>query len=138
MSFWKASNNNIEYTPESLKQAAIEYFDWADKSPLKEAKAFAYQGDSWIEELDKARAFTHKGLAVFLGMSSAQLNKLRDDIQFIPVMEWIDDVIWTQKFELAAADLLNANMISKDLGLVDKKQVEGGMIVQISSDDANL
>lgn len=138
MSFWKNPQKKTLPSPEELRAAAVEYFDWADGSPLKEAKAFAFQGASWTEDLDKARVFTHKGLAVFVGITSSQLAKLRDNLDYLGVIDWIDDVIWTQKFELAAADLLNAGMISKDLGLIDKKSVEGGLIVQISSDDANL
>ena len=33
----------------------------------------------------------------------------------------IDSIIRTQKFEGAAADLFNANIISRDLGLVDRQ-----------------
>lgn len=138
MTFWKTPPAEKIPSPEELRSGAVEYFDWATTATLKEAKAFAYQGASWVEELDKARPFTERGLAVFLGLTSSRLAMFRSDIDYITVMEWIDDVIWTQKFELAAADLLNANMISKDLGLVDKKQVEGGLIVQIDAGDANL
>lgn len=136
--FWNTREVAGINTPEDLRASAIEYFDWAHDAPLSEAKAFAYQGSSWVESLDKARVFTIKGLAVFIGVPSTELEALRSNAAFVSVMQWIDDVIYTQKFELGAADLVNATMISKDLGLVDKKSVEGGFIVQIGSDDADL
>ena len=34
-------------------------------------------------------------------------------------------IIKTQKFEGAAAELLNANIIARDLGLADKKELGG-------------
>ena len=47
--------------------------------------------------------------------------------QYAEVSNAIADHIRTQKFEGASADLLNAGIISKDLGLVDKKQIEGNL-----------
>ena len=37
----------------------------------------------------------------------------------------VDQIIYTQKFEGAAADLLNANLISRELGLADKQEHTG-------------
>jgi hypothetical protein len=35
----------------------------------------------------------------------------------------VEDAIFRQKFEGASADLLNANIIARDLGLADKKDL---------------
>lgn len=136
--FWNDRETAGIDSPQALKASAIEYFDWAHEAPLYESKAFSFQGSSWDHEVVKARVFTIKGLAVFIGVPSGELEALRSNAEFAPVMSWIDDVIYTQKFELAAADLINAGMISKDLGLVDKKAIEGGFIVHIGGDEADL
>ncbi len=39
------------------------------------------------------------------------------------VITRIKETIFTQKFEGASADLLNANIIARDLGLADKKDI---------------
>ncbi len=39
----------------------------------------------------------------------------------------IDNVIRSQKFAGAAADLLNANIIARDLGLKDQKELSGNV-----------
>ena len=123
--FWHSPQRAGITSPEELRSAAIEYFDWATSANLREAKAFAFQGSSWVEDIDKARAFTFKGMCIFIGVSTHKVRKLADDPEYAEVLAWIDDVIFTQKFELAAAELLNANFISKDLGLVDKSEISG-------------
>ena len=47
----------------------------------------------------------------------------KDD--FSAVTTRIEDIIYEQKFTGAAADLLNPNIIARDLGLADKKEVSG-------------
>lgn len=53
----------------------------------------------------------------------------------------IDDVIRSQKFAGAAADLLNANIIARDLGLADKSELtgrDGGPIETKETSDRDL
>ena len=45
-----------------------------------------------------------------------------------------ESVIRSQKFAGAAADLLNANIIARDLGLAEKKQVESKSTVKVAAD----
>ena len=40
-------------------------------------------------------------------------------------MEWAEAVIYRQKFEGAAADMLNQAIIARELGLVDRKEMTG-------------
>ena len=42
------------------------------------------------------------------------------DKDFITIIAEIDEIIYNQKYSGAAADLLNANIIARDLSLVDK------------------
>jgi len=39
------------------------------------------------------------------------------------VIAWAENVIYRQKFEGASADMLNPNIIARDLGLADKKDL---------------
>jgi hypothetical protein len=45
--------------------------------------------------------------------------------EFHGVVTRVKDIIYTQKFEGASAGLLNPNIIARDLGLADKKVVDG-------------
>jgi len=48
-------------------------------------------------------------------------RKTRSDLS--EVIAWAENVIYRQKFEGASADMLNPNIISRDLGLADKKDL---------------
>lgn len=64
----------------------------------------------------------------------------RDRSDLIPIITRAERVIYKQKFEGASADLLNANIISRDLGLANKTELtgkDGGAIaVKDASEDA--
>lgn len=121
--FWKArakhGRDKIFETEIVLWEAACEYFDWVEANPLYEDKVFAYQGEIKHEPAAKMRAMTLDGLYIFLDInrSTWDLYRKRDD--FIAVITRIENIIRTQKFEGASADLLNANIIARDLGLRD-------------------
>lgn len=133
--FWRARKSHGRpkkfTTPKKLMKAAEEYFQWMDENPLFEQKVFSYQGDLKYAELAKMRAYTIVGLCVFIGVTRNYLTDLRDGLDldtdqgkdFSRVISTIEDIIYTQKFEGAAADLLNANIIARELGLADKKEL---------------
>lgn len=111
-----------KYTPELLQEKAIEYFKWAEENPLKEEKAFA----SGTITVAKLRAMSVKAFCLFAGIDRQTFinyTKTPGYESFFGISEWITDVIFTQKFEGASADLLNSSIIARDLGLVDKKDI---------------
>jgi hypothetical protein len=127
--FWKARSshgrNPIFASPDALWEAACEYFEWIEANPLWEAKAFAHQGVVTIERLPKMRAMTLGGLCLFLDIGRRTWDEYAGREDFLPVTRAIDAVIRDQKFSGAAADLLNANIIARDLGLADKSEFSG-------------
>ncbi len=140
--FWKVRSSHgrrpIFASPDALWDAAVEYFEWVDKNPLKEAQAFAYQGKVTVEELPKMRAMTVGGLCLFIDISQQAFSEYRDREGFGEITSRIDAVIRTQKFEGASAGLLNPNIIARDLGLAEKSEVSGGVTLTVAPDDANL
>lgn len=112
-------------TAEEVWAAAVEAFDWLVAHPLKEEVLFHHQGHVTRTTAKKMRAFTWAGVAMLMGMSENGLKRYRDVPAFAEVMEWIESVIRTQKFEGAAANMLNASIITRDLGLADKREVSG-------------
>jgi hypothetical protein len=126
----KHGQEKLFKTPELLWEAACEYFQWCENNPLYETKAFAYQGEIVTEELPKMRAMTMGGLCLYLGVNEAYFRQfkaglLEGETDFSTVIANIETVIYTQKFQGAAADLLNANIIARDLGLADKSELTG-------------
>lgn len=124
--FWKARSSHgrdpIFESPEKLWEAAQEYFEWVDKHPLKAAELVKFQGNAKVKKVPKMRAMTLDGLQLFLDISHETWRQYSERNDFIAVTTRIDKIIRTQKFEGAASELLNANIIARDLGLVDKQE----------------
>lgn len=124
-------------TPQEFLTAVAEYFQWCENNPIQDEQVNVWQGQVIRTELNKTRAFTKTGLASFLGIPASRLEayRRRDDESWTEVVELIEQVIYTQKFENAAAGLLNASIISRDLGLSDRKEVGGiaGQPLEVSA-----
>jgi hypothetical protein len=129
--FWKARSKHgrgkIFSTPEILWQAACEYFKWVEENPLK--KTIVYQGAVSEETESLMRAMTIEGLCIFLDVPTQTFlnycDKENDSYKdFFEITTRIREIIRTQKFEGASAGMLNPNIIARDLGLVDKKEVD--------------
>lgn len=127
--FWKARTSHgrkkLFSSADALWDACIEYFQWVEDNPLYEMKAFSFQGIVTQEPIPKMRAMTISGLCIFLDITDRTWREWRDDEDFSPIITRVEKIIYTQKFEGASADLLNANIIARDLGLADKKEVKG-------------
>lgn len=139
--FWKQRSSHgrkpIFATPDDLEAACAEYFEWAEANPLFEAQAFAYQGVVTMQPVAKMRAMTVAGLCIFLDISQQAFGEYRDREGFGEVTARVDDIIRTQKFAGAAAGLLNANIIARDLGLADKSELTGKDGGPIATDNAH-
>lgn len=131
--FWKVrtkhGRDKLFESPDILWSACCEYFEWVEKNPLMEAKAFSFQGASWIENVPKMRAMTIDGLCIFLDIANStwhawKADKSDSNKDFSEVVTRVESVIRSQKFAGAAADLLNANIIARDLGLTDKSELD--------------
>lgn len=130
--FWKLRSKHgrdkLFTTPELLWESACEYFDWCDENPLKEDKLFHYQGTVTSQSVGKLRAYTLTGLCLYLDCSTEYFRHFEennnDSKDFMPVITRIRETIYEQKFTGASADLLNANIIARDLGLIDKKDIQ--------------
>lgn len=127
--FWEARSSHgrapIFAKPDELWTAAAEYFAWVEANPLYEDKIFAYQGVTTHESAAKMRAMTLSGLCIFLDIGRRTWDDYAANEDFLPVTESIAEIIRTQKFQGAAADLLNPNIIARDLGLADKQEHSG-------------
>lgn len=121
--FWKMRSshgrNPIFKEPEELLKASYEYFEWVVSTPLVEAKPFAYEGRITMANVPKMRAMTLEGLCIFLDVSRKTWDNYHAKDDFLPVTSHIKDIIYNQKFTGAAANLLNSNIIARDLGLRD-------------------
>lgn len=124
--YWKLAKgwgvgNDAAYTPEELWNKACDYFDWVEKNPLKEQKVF---GSGLRMNVSKMRAMSQKAFCIFAQISSTTFDNYHADEAYLGITARIKDIIFTQKFEGAAADLVNPNIIARELGLAEKVQTE--------------
>lgn len=122
--FWKARSTHgrkpIFATPDALWNACVEYFEWVEANPLWEDSVTTYKGKVTHEPVRKMRAMTIGGLCIFVDIVRSTWDEYKGREGFADVITRAEQVIRAQKFEGAAADLLNANIIARDLGLSEK------------------
>jgi hypothetical protein len=132
--FWKNRSvhgrEKLFKTPELLWQAAQEYFNWVDGHPWY--KVSAIKSGDFAKEMVKepvARPYTITGFLIYCDASESYWRKFKATENlpedFFTVIERIEQIIYTQKFEGAAVGAFNANIIARDLGLVEKGELTG-------------
>lgn len=127
--FWLARSScgpkPIFDDPNDLWEACQEYLAWVEDNPLYETKGFAFQGAVTKETFPKMRAMTIGGLCIFLDIARStwdEWKKNRADLS--EIITRVEEIIRDQKFTGAAADLLNPNIIARELGLADKSDTK--------------
>lgn len=130
--FWelrsKHGRDKLFATPDLMWKAACEYFQWCVDNPLyasEVVKSGANAGKAF--KVPVQRAFTLQGICSYMGCSASYFRAFKStaseaDKDFLTVIEAIEDIIYRQQFEGAAAGLLNANIIARALGLSDKTE----------------
>lgn len=114
--------------PEQFFLRCMGYFAWLHENPLEDAHVSAYQGEVNVTPIAKMRVPTWWGLALYVGCNPRDLTGIlqgRYCKHLHDVMIKVDSVMRAIKFEGAAAGLLNANLIARDLGIADKTELTG-------------
>jgi hypothetical protein len=111
---------------DDLWTACVEYFEWVDANPLYSDQLVTFQGKATHEPVAKMRAMTLAGLCLFLDITTKAWRLWKANRQDLSeTIERVEMVLYAQKFAGAAADLLNANIIARDLGIADKSELMG-------------
>lgn len=115
-------------TSAQIWAGALGYFQWCIDNPILQKIALS-DGDSTrsVKVVPKMRAMTLEGLSVHLGITHRTWNNYAKMPEFELICQEIETIIFEQKFTGAAAGELNANIISRHLGL--------GEVVKLSSKD---
>lgn len=139
----KHGRDKLFESPQLLWESACEYFQHCDDNPLIEVD---YKGGFATKvEIPRPRAYTLQGLCLYLNCNVGYFNELDKTLKerkdetsadFSAVITRIRETIFAQKFEGAAAGIFNSNIIARELGLADKKEVESKTItVEVPEDD---
>ncbi|QXV80767.1 terminase small subunit [Veterinaerplatzvirus Jeanpiccard] len=112
---------NRKYTPEEVFDFAVRYFSWAEGEAIKAIETAAFRGVVSESLVHKPRVFTLTGLALFMGVNINRFARWRAEAGYSDVMEFIDNVIYEQKYQLCVAGIINSTIVGKELG-IDKPQ----------------
>ena len=124
--YWKiakgfAKGNPPAYKPLPLYEKALEFLQWLEANPLKEEKVFS---NGKKLKVSKMRAPTISGFCIFAGIDTSTFNRYENHKSkaYRNITSKIKEIFFAIKLEGSAADLLNPNIIARELGLVDKSE----------------
>ena len=128
--FWelrsKHGRDMLFTSPELMWEAACEYFTWCQDNPWYKTDFRGKDADE--VSIPTERPFTLQGLCRYLDCSTSYFREFKSNPpkgskDFLTVITRIEETIYQQKFEGAAVGAFNANIIARDLGLVDKQEL---------------
>jgi hypothetical protein len=121
-------HKNIE-TPEILWDLFLDFKEWLKNNPIQRNE-FSSRMES-IVSIPMERPLTWSrfdcyvnDLGIITDLEDYRLNTDSRYSDFKGVITRINKEMYSDKFEGASAGIYNANIIAKDLGLVDKQQTE--------------
>lgn len=126
----------FKFTPDEFEAAWEEYFRWCDENPWMKNEAVK-SGDSagMIIQVPTPRPYSEMGFIAYHGLGENYLNQLSKSVetgeteekrQLSWVLTRMRAKCRAQKFEGATVGAFNANIIARDLGMVDKKDITTG------------
>lgn len=124
--FWlkrsKHGRDRIIQDPKLLIEAANEYFEYCLNNPIQ---VVDFKG-SQVQEVDykKPQVFEKSGLLVFLGVNKWEtVTNLRTvSKDFSDAIDYIENVIFYQKYSNAAVGLYNVALVVRDLKIADSSE----------------
>ena len=120
----KHGRDKIFKTPALLWEACVEYFEATDKR--KWIQKDWVGKDAYEVERETDTPYTITGLCIFLDIDIRTWRNYKNlDVNkdFFPIITHVENIIYTQKFEGATVGAFNANIIARDLGLKDTKEI---------------
>lgn len=132
--FWemrsKHGRKRLFESADLMWEAACQYFQWCDDNPWVKNEAVK-SGDlaGTIIPVPTSRPYTIEGLCSYLDCHKQYFNHFKNNLKesdkdFYIVVTRIEEAIYRQKFEGASVGAFNANIIARDLGLADKKDMD--------------
>lgn len=111
-----------KYHPAALFKKFVDYLQWNAAHPLKEQKILAGGKQKTVNKL---RAMTIVGFCNYAGIERQTYENYEKQEDYFGICRRIRDIIYQQKLEGAAADLLNPSIIAREIGLADKQEIGG-------------
>lgn len=138
----KGQPKKIE-SPEKLWEYFQSYVEYKKGNPKYENKANMKTGE--IIPVPKELPLTWVGFEVWLfengiinHLENYRYNTGGDYSEYLGIIKTIDQIIYEDKFTGASAGIFQHNIIARDLGLIDKKEVKSDVkatMVDLTDDE---
>lgn len=136
----------LKLKPEQLAEEFSAYVKWCEENPIVAKTRVDYANGGYsVTTDDHPRRISVDGFLVYLGCSDRwwrQLSEGKRGDEFSRVKSGIKKYCETYQVEMASAGLLKENIISRLLGLADKKEIKTDgavpIIVRSAEDKAKL
>jgi hypothetical protein len=103
---------------EALWKACVKYFEWVEDNPLLKMQLVTWKGLTTQVPVPRPRPMTKGCLCLFLRIQRSTWNAWkRDRPDLASTIERVESVIWDWQFMHAAAGLLDAGMVIRQLRL---------------------
>ncbi len=124
----------LKYEPDELLLKFHEYVTWAKEHPIpivKKVTNTTTKGDTYSSDATehKPRLVSIGGFIVFLGAERSwwdMLDNGKRGEEFLRVKAFVREFCQSYQSEMASAEIFNANIVSRLLGLADKKDITSG------------
>jgi len=132
--YWEFRNKhgrNFKYTPESLWEEAVKYFDWMKERHWNKMEAIK-SGDKagTTMAVPTQTPFSIESFCLFADITTETFrNYYSNDDEykdFFGVTMRIKGIIESQQFEGATVGAYNPNIIARKLGLTDNHDIKSG------------
>jgi len=112
----KAHGRKPKYScPDQLETACTNYFEWSDAHPLYRYEVMKYRGQGTLIKVPMLRPFSLVALCNHLKIANNTWVNYRRRPDLLRVIEWVEAVIYTQKFEGTAAGIFHVKIVMRDI-----------------------
>ena len=125
----------LHFTPKQLAEKFQEYVWWCENNVIeieeKKSGSIGMTQSCETKKITKQRLISVHGFLVYIGKSKrwwSQLSEGKQGDKFSNLKESITEYCEDYQKEMAASGLFNAKIISRLLGLADKKELIGQSI----------
>lgn len=124
----------LKYTPKRLAEKFAEYVQWCKDHPFNIRNRTDYANGYAENNETRPRYISITGFQLFIGCTDSWWANLDDGVhgeEFLRVKAQIKKFCEQYQIEMASTGQMKENIISRILGLADKKQVSAGEGVTI-------
>jgi len=116
------SEDGRKLSRKEVIEKSQEYIDYCRNVPLESTD---FRGKDAIPvNIKHVRAMSIEGLCHWLGITKPTWHEWRKDEKYSSICTRVEQVMYSQKFEGAAAGLLTPSIIARDLGLKEQSESE--------------